>query len=207
MRKRISREPAPQAPPSGLRRRRPNARRRAVAALHSKPAPGPVIFRKLPQIRPAQRTGKAPRAVPLDTPPTFQDGINANQAIIGNCLADSNTGHGITVISGSLIRHNLSRRNGQGATGSGAGIHAAGSDNRIEANHCTDNDWGLQIAIAGNIILGNSCSGNTTRNWEIAANNVFGGIADRTAPASPLVNGNSAASSLGTTEPGANFTH
>jgi len=94
--------------------------------------------------------------------------------------------------------------NGNG--GNGAGIHATGSDNRIEGNNCTGNDRGIDVDFAGNIIIKNTCSGNTI-NWTIAANNVVGPILDRRAPASAAISGNSAPSSLGTTDPSANFTY
>ena len=93
-----------------------------------------------------------------------------------------------------------------GSGGDGAGIHATGGDNRIEGNNCTGADRGIDVDAAGNIVIKNTCSGNTT-NWDIVANNVYGPIIDRTAPASPAVSGNSAASSLGSTDSNANFTY
>ena len=104
-----------------------------------------------------------------------------------------------------MIRGNNCASNGNGA-GNGAGIHATGADNRIEGNNCIGADRGIDVDFLGNIIIKNTCSNNTT-NWDIVANNVCGPILDRTAPASAAILGNSAPSSLGTTDPNANFSY
>jgi hypothetical protein len=62
------------------------------------------------------------------------------------------------------------------------------------------------VSSAENIIIRNTCSGNTI-NWVIAANNVVGPILDRTAPASAAISGNSAPDSTGSPHPNANFTY
>ncbi|MDP1661324.1 MAG: right-handed parallel beta-helix repeat-containing protein [Phycisphaerales bacterium] len=144
---------------------------------------------------------------------------------VSNCTAYQNTGNGISVGSGStvadciaristlngivcasacIIRGNTCSNNGSG--GDGAGIHAFGNDNRIEGNNCTGADRGIDVDNAGNIIIRNTCSGNTT-NWDIVANNVCGPIIDRSAPASAAILGNSAPDSTGSTHPNANFTY
>ena len=122
---------------------------------------------------------------------------------ISNCTARSNTLDGIRVSSDCLILANTCYFNGNG---DGAGIHATGSDNRIEGNNCVDADRGIDVDTAGNIIIRNTCSGNTI-NWTIAANNVVGPILDRTAPASAAISGNSAPDSTGSTHPNANFSY
>jgi len=94
--------------------------------------------------------------------------------------------------------------NGNG--GDGAGIHATDSDNRIEGNNCTGADRGIDVDVAGNIIIKNTCAGNTI-NWVIAANNVVGPILDRRVPASAAISGNSAPDSTGSTHPNANFSY
>ncbi len=132
------------------------------------------------------------------------DGIVLDQRCsVSNCFVSENAGDGIEVSSDCLVVYNTCA--GIGA-GDGAGIHATGSDNRIEGNNCTDNDRGIDVDAAGNIIVRNTCSGNTT-NWDIVANNVYGPIIDRTAPASPAVSGNSAPDSTGSTHPNANFSY
>ena len=124
---------------------------------------------------------------------------------ISRCTVRSNVGDGINVFSSCLVLNNACSLNGNGA-GDGAGIHALSADNRIEGNNCIGADRGIDVDVAGNIIVRNSASGNTT-NYVIVANNVFGAIVDRTAPASAAVSGNAAASSAGTTDPWANFSY
>ncbi len=92
------------------------------------------------------------------------------------------------------------------AGGDAAGIHSTGADNRIEGNNVTDNTRGIDVDSTGTLIIKNSAAGNTI-NYEIAANNVFGAIVDRTAPASAAVSGSTAPSSAGTTDPWANFSY
>ena len=123
---------------------------------------------------------------------------------LSSCLVQSSSAHangagGIQTSSRSVIRENR--------TESGPfGIKATGSDNRLEGNNCVVADRGIDVDASGNIIVRNTCSGNTV-NWDIVANNVVGPILDRTSPASLPIIGNSAPSSLGTTDPNANFTY
>ena len=124
---------------------------------------------------------------------------------IHGCTAANNEGDGIRLLAQTIARDNSCYRNGNG--GDGAGIHSIDSDNRIESNNVTGNDRGIDVDVAGNLIIKNSASGNTTANYDIVANNVFGAVVDRTAPASGAVQGNSAASSAGTTDPWANISY
>ena len=130
--------------------------------------------------------------------------LAVGSGVISNCSAYANTADGIRVANDTLVRGNLCDSNGN--SGDGAGIHATGSDNRIEGNHCSDNDRGIDIDAAGNFIIRNTCASNTN-GWVIAANNIFGPIIDRRAPASAAVNGFAAASTLGSTDPNANFSY
>ncbi len=133
------------------------------------------------------------------------DGIVASfGCTISGCTAYANTGDGIEAASDCRIVDNTCDSNGN--VGDGAGIHVTSSDNRIEGNQVTDNDRGIDVDLAGNLIIRNSASGNTT-DWDIVANNVFGPILDRRAPASAAVLGFSAASSLGSTDANANFSY
>lgn len=134
------------------------------------------------------------------------DGISAGSGttIVG-CVSGFNVGDGIQVLSACIVSDNVCRGNGNG--GDGAGIHVLlGADNRIEGNNCVGADRGIDIDTAGNIIIRNTCSGNLT-NWDFVANNVYGPILDRSAPASAAVSGNSGPGSLGSTDPNANFTY
>lgn len=123
---------------------------------------------------------------------------------ISNCTARGNILDGITVGGQCSVTANSCTSNGNG--GDGAGIHTTGGDNRIEGNNCMLADRGVEIGGAGNIIIKNTCSGNTI-DWVIVANNVFGPIIDRRAPASAAVSGFTAASTLGSTDPNANFSY
>ncbi len=146
--------------------------------------------------------------------------------VVTACASRTNQLHGFFAASGCILSGNAARNNGQDGirlsfsaiiTGNmcstngsdaidGAGIRVTGSDNRIEGNNCTGQDTGIKVDSAGNVIVRNICAGNTT-NWNFFANNVFGPILDRTAPASPAVNGNNAASSLGSTDANANYSY
>ena len=68
----------------------------------------------------------------------------------------------------------------------------------------TSNDRGVDVEAAANLIFRNSARNNGI-NFDVAADNVFGTVVDRTAPGSGGFSGNSAASSEGTTDPWANF--
>ena len=131
--------------------------------------------------------------------------ITSFSSTVTGCTAYGNTGDGIQVSSDCRVTDNMCDRNGNGG-GDGAGIHATSSDNRIEGNNCTLADRGIDVDLFGNLIIRNTCAGNTT-DWDIVANNVFGPIIDRRAPASAAVLGFSAASSLGSTDPNANFSY
>ncbi len=125
--------------------------------------------------------------------------------ILGDTIAFQNTASknlttGITASANTLILQNRCHGNGQ------AGILVTSSNNRIEANHLTDNPIGLDIDAAGNLILNNTCSANTS-NWEFVADNLYGRIVDLTAVASPAVASDTAASVLISVDPWANFTY
>lgn len=129
----------------------------------------------------------------------------SNGSNISGCAVRFNTLDGIRVASLCTVINNTCTSNGNLA-GDGAGIHAVGTDNRIEGNNCASADRGIDIDSSGNIIIRNSCTSNTT-NWVIFANNVVGPILDRTAPGSAAINGNAAPDSTGSTHPNANFTY
>jgi parallel beta-helix repeat protein len=129
--------------------------------------------------------------------------VGAGNTIQG-CTAANNRGDGVRLVGYTLARGNNCLSNG--SSGDGAGIHATSSSNRIEANNLLNNDRGIDVDGPGNVIVMNTAKQNTT-NYDIAANNVFGAIVDRTAPASGAVNGNTAPSSAGTTDPWANISY
>src|SRR6185295_4530377 len=123
---------------------------------------------------------------------------------ISRCTVRSNVGDGINFFNQCLVLNNDCSLNGNGA-GDGAGIHATigGSDNRIEGNNCTGADRGIDVDTAGNIIIKNTCSGNTN-NWDVVAGNV---ILVVNATVAAAVSGNSGGTAPGSTDPNVNFTY
>lgn len=119
-------------------------------------------------------------------------------------LAASNGSGGIQTSTGSLIKDNSCDRNGTGSN-PGPGILIGAGDNRVEGNNCTNADWGIRVEGAGNIIVRNTCSGNTT-NWSIVAGNAIAPIVSASTNGI-AINGNSYSGSLGSTDPNANFTY
>lgn len=95
---------------------------------------------------------------------------------VKSCVAKENTSDGIKVTLSCNVLYNQCYRNGF-QTGDGAGIHVAGSatDNRIEGNNVIDNDRGIDVDAAGNLIIKNSASGNTT-NYAITGTQTIGPI-------------------------------
>ncbi len=130
-------------------------------------------------------------------------------ATILNCTVRLNSLDGIRVSENSRVVGNTCDSNGSGS-GDGAGILVTGADNRIEGNNCTDNDRGIDVDSAGNIIIKNTCSGNTI-DWDIAANNIYGPIIDRRlsppTTTTPAVSGAAATGTMGSTDPNANLTY
>jgi parallel beta-helix repeat protein len=129
-------------------------------------------------------------------------GINASGGTVADCTARQNTLDGIVCFSQCVIRGNTCSSDGSGA-GSGAGIHATNSDNRIESNNCTGSDRGIDVDAAGNFITRNICSGNTT-NWDVVAGNVCLVVQGVTGAA---ILGNTGGVAPGSTDPNANFTY
>ncbi len=134
-------------------------------------------------------------------------GFSASVACtIENCRSGSNGLHGFTFSTACLIKGNAAYTNGSG--GVGAGFHTtAGTDSRIEGNSVRGGDYGFWILGSRNVLIGNSSAGTTTAAWELAADNVYGVIVDRSAIGTAAVSGSAAVSVLGTTDPHANITH
>ncbi|MEO5712703.1 MAG: right-handed parallel beta-helix repeat-containing protein [Luteolibacter sp.] len=134
------------------------------------------------------------------------NGISCDSEVsVSRCSATANTQDGILAFTSNRISGNHCSNNGS-FTGNGAGIHATSGGNVIENNHCSFADRGVDVDGTANFIVRNTCYLNTV-NWDIVANNVYGPIIDRTVPASAAVSGNSAASTLATTDPNANFSY
>lgn len=122
---------------------------------------------------------------------------------VRGCTARFSVGDGIQASSQCIITGNVCSFSGDG--GNGAGIHITGGDNRLEGNHCTTSDRGIDIDSPGNIVMRNTCSGNTT-NWDIAAGNAIAPIVSATVNLNAF-SGSTYGGSLGSTDPNANFTH
>lgn len=123
---------------------------------------------------------------------------------IQGCTAANNRGNGIGLIGYSTARGNMCY--GNGSSGNGAGIHATSTSNRIEGNNVLNNDRGIDVDSLANVIVANTATQNTI-NYDIAFGNVFGAIVDRTVANALFVSGNSAPSSIGTTDPWANISY
>ena len=124
-------------------------------------------------------------------------GINALFGTpIKACTARENEGHGIMVSSDCRVIQNNCDGNQK------AGIRANSADNRIESNNVLDSPIGLEVVGLGNLIIGNSASGNTS-NYEIDAGNKVGAIVE--APDSVAISGSSGGAGVGTTNAWANF--
>ncbi len=139
------------------------------------------------------------------TAATGEAGIYAQTgSTVQYCDASFNANDGIVASDQCTILNNTCSTNGR-ATGIGANIHIRGVKGRIEANHCYGADRGIDIDFAGNIVIRNTCSSNTT-NWDIVAGNDVAPIFSATTNSSAIV-GNTYSGNLGTADPNANFTH
>lgn len=122
---------------------------------------------------------------------------------VQGCVARANGIDGVSCTSSCVILNNALTQNGLLAT-DGAGVYVTGVDNRIESNNCVGADLGVDVDAPGNIIIKNTCSGNTT-NWSIVAGNAVAPIVNATNNALPI-NGNTYTGGLGSTDSNANFT-
>ncbi len=130
-------------------------------------------------------------------------GIVANiNTTVSDCCVSANSLDGIQCSDQCTVSDNSCTNNGLNA-GDGANIHATGTDNRIEGNNCGSADRGIDVDGAGNVIVRNTCSGNTL-NWDVAAGNVI--LVVNATTAGP-VNGNSGGAAPGSTDPSANYTY
>lgn len=120
---------------------------------------------------------------------------------VEGCTVQNNFLDGILCGSSCVIRGNTCHFNGRD---DGAGIHAVGNDIRIEGNNCTNADRGIEVDSPGNIIIRNTCSTNTS-NWDIVIGNSVGPIVIAGTNTSNIIGNGPVASTLGSTDPHANF--
>lgn len=134
-------------------------------------------------------------------------GFNVSDgSTVEGCISGSNHGDGIRVTAACIVSHNSCRQNGIGGGADGAGIHSTAIANSIERNFVFNNTRGVEVSSTGSVIIGNTATANGTA-YVIAASNRYGPILDISASGTAAVNGSSAASTLTTTDPWANFTH
>jgi parallel beta-helix repeat protein len=126
-------------------------------------------------------------------------------SLVKDCTVQGCKGDGIRVSSRCTVTGNQCEGNGAGS-GDGAGVHATGTDCRLDGNHVSANDRGLHVSGTGCLIIRNTAAGNTT-NYEIVADNRYGPIINISAGGGLAVSGSAAADNTGTTHPWANFTH
>ena len=123
---------------------------------------------------------------------------------ISDCSAGRNKASGFSIGSRCIITGCTASVNAVNAA-SGANIKIYSSDNLVQGNNCTGGLRGIQVQLAGNIIIRNVCSGNTT-NWDIVAGNALAPIVNATTNGSAVI-GNTYAGNLGSSDPNANYTY
>jgi parallel beta-helix repeat protein len=128
-----------------------------------------------------------------------------DRCLVSNCNASRNRGHGFALTNTSRISGCVSTENGGGSTIS-AGIFISANGSTIQGNTTSGNDVGVQVSGSFNTITGNTARANGT-DWVFISNNVYGPVVDRRAAAGVLVNGFSAASTMGTADPFANISY
>lgn len=126
----------------------------------------------------------------------------AGNCTVERCNVSNSRGDGIRAGSSCRIVGNLLVGSGI-STGDGASIHTTGSGNHIDGNSISGGDRGIDVDSFDSIIVRNRVRG-ATANYDIAAINSVGAII---VPGNnAAINGNGAvASTLGTTDPWANF--
>ena len=124
---------------------------------------------------------------------------------ISGCTVSENGLSGIRVDADCHVFDNTCNDNGLTGT-SAAGIQTTAANNRVEGNVCSNNQMGFEALTGstGNLFIRNSASSNAVVNYSFVANNRYGVIVDITA-ATAAVNGNTATSTMTTTDPHANF--
>jgi parallel beta-helix repeat protein len=127
--------------------------------------------------------------------------LASSSCIVVDNTVSENDLHGIEVASNCLVRGNVLSLN------DGAGVSARFGQNRIEGNQAITCGTGFQVSGVRNLIIGNSATLSTVRNYDIASGNRYGPIIDLTASGAAPALGNSALSTLVTTDPNANFAH
>jgi parallel beta-helix repeat protein len=132
------------------------------------------------------------------------NGIVANSecTIIG-CTASANYVDGIQTAFSCLIKGNTCSSNSRYVITGGAGIHVLNSGNRIEGNVLNSNQYGIKADGTENFVIANTARSPGTYNYDLVSGNMVDTIINATA--SGAVTGPTGGTSLGTTDPWANF--
>lgn len=125
-----------------------------------------------------------------------------NACLVTGCIVRANTvGIGIRTGDSCYVVGNISDSNTTGIS--------VGSGNRLDGNSCTSNvNSGLLVPSGetNNLLIRNSARSNNP-NYNIAAGNRYGTIVDETSNATGAAVGNSAITTLVTSDPWANFAY
>jgi Periplasmic copper-binding protein (NosD) len=125
-----------------------------------------------------------------------------NACAVSGCVARANSaGVGIRALDSCYVVGNVSDSNGTGI--------AVGSGNRIESNSCTFNaSAGILIPLGAtnNLVIRNSARGNNP-NYNIATSNRYGTIVNLTPAGAGAAFGDSAPTTITSTDPWANFAY
>ena len=129
--------------------------------------------------------------------------LAASECTIAGCTASANNGDGIQATYSCLIKGNTCSSNSRYAIVGGAGIHVLDSGNRIEDNLLNSDQYGIKADGNENLIIRNTVRASGSDNYNIASGNMVDTIVN--AAASGVVLGPTGGTSLGTTDPWANF--
>jgi hypothetical protein len=88
-----------------------------------------------------------------------------NGSLVSACAIRSNAGNGIRALSQCRIENNDCAGN------SLAQVTATGSANRIDGNHCTGGQRGVQVASTDNLVIRNTVQGASVAPYDIGAGN------------------------------------
>jgi hypothetical protein len=96
-----------------------------------------------------------------------------NDGLIENCVANGFNGTGQGQGSGIIVQNKTVVRNCLSSLNLGAGIHVAGTGNRIEGNHLTNSQFGLNVVQDRNLIALNSAWFNNQADYNVPAGNQY----------------------------------
>ncbi len=138
---------------------------------------------------------------------SWQNGANGMRVGSGNNVYGNaiqlNAGHGMLINMYNRIADNQVDRNGNEMPKM-AGLYVEGLRNRIEGNNVSRHDIGFFVTGAGNYIVRNSASGNSS-NWSVVVGNTCLVVAASTTD--EAIEGNSGGVSPGAMDPLANVTY